>query len=197
MNTEYLLTPVIDLDDGDELKSFRIYYLFLIAFFFGLLSVIVPGVRNCLWLRAKKTVWQMFIILSVLALIGKYAILGSYYYAHSDQIKKNPNLERKSISRQLPSSVTNNASEEKADAPAVKNPVAEGWESLKDNMRIYEKVVSILLLLFIYFAVRKNYNLVVHLTGSIQPLLKWGAGSVVGAVLLEMLIGQILFGGSL
>ncbi len=33
MNKEYLLTPVIEVQDGDVLKSFQVRYMFILAFF--------------------------------------------------------------------------------------------------------------------------------------------------------------------
>ncbi|MEL7566821.1 MAG: hypothetical protein AAGU27_18335 [Dehalobacterium sp.] len=80
MNHEYLLKPVIDIKDGDELRSFRLFYLFIIAFLFGLIPALILSVRNSFWVNKKLIV--ILVVSSIALLIVHYTYFGFYYYNH-------------------------------------------------------------------------------------------------------------------
>ena len=93
----------------------RMYYLFVIAFFFGLLPVLALCIRNCLWLRVKSTAIILMIALSLLFLTAQYLFLGSYYRANIDDLKRLDNSGSKSFSQQLLDKSSKNKAEKAAD----------------------------------------------------------------------------------
>jgi len=193
MNREYLLTPVIKMNDGQELKSFRMYYLFVIAGFFGLLPTLILCTRNCLWLGAKKVTIILIIALSILLLIIKFSILGSYYTANSQQLKESYNAKADNYIQDL----KNKSNADKPIEEENENPISIKWENYKSNFLVIEKLYSFLLLGVTYLLYRGNYKIVVHLTGNLQPLFKWAGIGIVAYFLFEIAVSKLFYGGFL
>lgn len=193
MNKEYLLKPVVEINDGDELKSFRIYNLFLVAFFFGLLPTLILCIRNCFWLRIKKPVIFVLTLLSILVLLAKYLILGSFYSANLEQLKGINPPETKSYSQSLSEKDSN----DKTTKVGQKSPVISKWEQLKSNVITFERMYALLLLGAAYFLFRRKYKIVTRLIGNLQPLFKWAMVCVITSALLERVLSSLFFGGIL
>jgi hypothetical protein len=191
MNKEYLLTPVIETNDGEELKSFRMYYLVIFAFFFGLIPTVILCVRNCLWLGAKKITVILIIALSTLFLIIKFTVLGTYYSENSQQLK----ASHIASSDNYVKNIKNKNNTEKITEKENSDPVLTNWESYKDNLLIIEKIFSLLLLGITYLIYKGNYKIVLRLTGNIQPLLKWAVICIVIYYLFQIVMANLIFGG--
>lgn len=195
MEQEYLLKPVIEVEDGDELKAFAPYYLFLVAFFFGLLPAVFLSVKNCLWLRVSRKIILLILVLSSIAFAGKFIYLGIYYSANHEQLRgtETREAERKSAPQRLKEAIDKNKEEQKVEA----SPEMTEWESRKDAARMFDRVFGMTMALMAFFIYRSSYRVAKNLTGGIRPMFKWGVGIVVASALLELMISQIFFGGSL
>jgi len=193
MNKEYLLTPVIEVQDGNELKSFQVRYIFIIAFLFGLLPTLVLCIRNCLWLRVERKVIILMFVISILVLVSKFLVLGFYYHTNIEQFANIRNVPMQSNSQEiLENSQNANLSEETNQSQEISS-----WDIFKSNVSMFERIYSLLLLFTAYQLFRSNYRVVLHLTGSLQPMFKWALISIIAAVLFESLMSQLFFGGNL
>lgn len=191
MNKEYLLTPVIETNDGEEFKSFRMYYLVIIAFFFGLIPTVILCIRNCLWLGAKKITIILIIAVSILFLIIKFSVLGTYYNENSQQLKESSIASSDSYVQDI----KNKNTKEKITDKENSNPILTAWESYKDRLLIIEKIFSLLLLGVTYFIYKGNYKIVFRLTGNVQPLLKWAIICIAIYYFFEIVMANLFFGG--
>lgn len=193
MDNELLLKPVIEIDDGEELKSFRMYYLFAFAFIFGLLPALVLCVRNCIWLRLKTSVIISLIAFSILSLAVQYYLLGTFFNENITQLVKQSDLRENTNIQQL----LDNKKDVKTSQNADMNPAELRWKDLKSNIRLSDKGCSLILLGAAYFLTKRKYKVVVNLSGTIQPMLKWGIACVIAASILEKIISGVFFGGLL
>jgi len=191
MDKEYLLTPVVEMNDGEELKSFKLYYLFVIAVFFGLLPTLILCVRNCLWLGAKKITIILIIALSILLLIIKFSILGSYFNANSQELKESYKANGESYIQDI----KNKSNTDKSTDEENKNPIFLKWENYKSNFLVIEKLYSFLLLGVTYLLYRGNYKIVLHLTGNMQPIFKWAGICIIVYFLFEIGVSKLFYGG--
>lgn len=78
MNNE-LLTPSLDNDEIQKLKSYDISQLFIVAFFGGIIPTVILGYINMKWLKINKKVIVLSIILGVLLLASKVCLVTLYY----------------------------------------------------------------------------------------------------------------------
>ena len=159
MNKEYLLTPIIEVQDGNVLKSFQVRYMFIIAFLFGLLPTLVLCIRNCLWLRVNRVAIALMLFVSILVLIIKLFVLGFYYNANIEQLNEIKNIQTQNYSQEILEKSRNANSSKKTET----SPVILGWDNLKSNVIMFERIYSLLLLFVAYQLCENNYKIVLYL----------------------------------
>jgi len=187
MDQEYLLTPVIKVQDGEELKSYRLYYIFVVALLGGIIPSLILCVRNCLWLRAKKTALILAVV-SLGLLMAKYQVLGDYYHAHSAELKEFFHYVQQAEQRQ--------AEPEGTIDENLKETVLK-WAQGQKIFAALEKLWAILMVLVVYLVCKNNYQVVLHLTGNIQPVLGWAIGTILFMIVFENTVSTLFFGGTL
>jgi hypothetical protein len=187
MDQKYLFTPVIKVQDGEELKSYRLYYLFVVALLGGIIPSLILCVKNCFWLRAKKAALILAVV-SLGLLIAKYQVLGDYYHAHSTVLKDFFHYYRQTEQLQAkPEGIINEQ---------IMQTVTKYVQGQKIFAAL-EKLWAILMVLVVYLVCKNNYQVVLHLNGNIQPILGWAIGTILLALVFENAISNLFFGGTL
>ncbi len=73
MNEE-LLQPSLSVDSHFETKSYNFDKLFYVAFFGGIVPLVALGVKNAKWLRVKKQMISIIIVVGVFLLLLKAVV---------------------------------------------------------------------------------------------------------------------------
>ncbi len=133
------------------------------------------------------------LVVSILALIIKFFVLGLYYDANIEQLNEIKNIQIHNYSQEILKKSQNANSSKKTET----NPVISGWDNLKSKVIMFERIYSLLLLFVAYQLYKNNYKIILYLTGNLQPMSKWAIFSIIAAVLFENLLSQLLFGGNL
>ena len=71
------------------------------------------------------------------------------------------------------------------------------WAQGQKIFAALEKLWAILMVLVVYLVCKNNYQVVLHLTGNIQPVLGWAIGTILFMIVFENTVSTLFFGGTL
>lgn len=70
-----LLNPSLDEESVQKLESYRLYRMWYVAFFGGVIGTMILATRNALWLKVSINKIKLLIALGILILIGEMTLL--------------------------------------------------------------------------------------------------------------------------
>ena len=190
MEKAYLMTPVIEIEDGDIIKGFKMLPLIIIAVIFGLVPTTMLCIINCYWLRVKKPIIVLIICLTASILVGKYLVLYNYYNMNIDIITEYQTNSESNYSNVSAAEILDSESE-------YSNSIIERWDKLKFWTSFADRALAVLLAFCAYLIYKINYKIVLNLTETVVPIFGWASGCIFVYILACIKFSEYFFGGSI